>query len=108
MWDSGFAAAEAVVRKLWRPLLGHGGDSRPDAKTALRNMHQSQRRGLPEIPETGRSGTGPRAKALRCSAVNGLKPAIGEDRRCKKAQQAAGGKRLLVREGVWTKESELA
>ncbi len=105
--DSGFAAAEAVVRKLWRPLLVTEATPAPDAKTALQEYAQSQRRGLPEYRETGRSGADHAPSFTVQVTVSGLKPAIGEGSSLKKAQQAAA-EALLVREGVWTKESELA
>ena len=105
--DGGFAAAEAVVRKLWGPLIATAATPAPDAKTALQEYAQSQRRGLPEYRETARSGTDHAPSFTVQVTVNGLTPAAGEGTSLKKAQQAAA-EALLVREGVWQKERELA
>ncbi len=105
--DGGFTAAEAVVRKLWGPLVVTAETPAPDAKTALQEYAQSQRRGLPEYRETARSGADHAPSFTVQVTVNGLKPALGEGTSLKKAQQAAA-EALLVREGVWSKERELA
>ncbi len=105
--DGGFAAAEAAVRKLWGPYLTTAATPAPDAKTALQEYAQSQRRGLPEYRETGRSGADHAPSFTVQVTVNGLSPALGEGTSLKKAQQAAA-EALLVREGVWRKEAELA
>jgi ribonuclease III len=105
--DSGFTAAETVVRKLWGPLVATEETPAPDAKTALQEYAQSQRRGLPEYRETGRSGADHAPSFTVRVTVSGLKPATGEGPSLKKAQQTAA-EALLIREGVWTKEGELA
>jgi ribonuclease III len=105
--DGGFAAAEAVVRRLWGPLVVTEATPAPDAKTALQEYAQSQKRGLPEYRETGRSGADHAPSFTVQVTVTGLKPAVGEGPSLKKAQQAAA-EALLVREEVWQKERELA
>ncbi|MGO9486335.1 MAG: ribonuclease III [Rhodomicrobium sp.] len=105
--DGGFAAAEAAVCKLWGPYLTTAATPAPDAKTALQEYAQSQRRGLPEYRETARSGADHAPSFTVQVTVNGLSPALGEGTSLKKAQQAAA-EALLVREGVWRKEAELA
>ncbi len=105
--DGGFAAAEAVVRKLWGPLIATSATPAPDAKTALQEYAQSQRRGLPDYRETGRSGADHAPSFTVQVTVSGLTPALGEGTSLKKAQQAAA-EALLVREGVWPEERELA
>jgi len=104
--DGGFLAAEAAVHKLWGPLVGDAAAPAPDAKTALQEHAQSQRRGLPQYRETGRCGADHLPNFTVEVAVSGLKPAIGEGASLKKAQQAAA-EALLVREGVWAKERDL-
>lgn len=104
--DGGFIAAEAVVHKLWGPLVGNSAAPAPDAKTALQEHAQSQRRGLPQYREASRSGADHAPSFTVEVTVNGLKPALGEGSSLKKAQQAAA-EALLVREGVWPKEREL-
>lgn len=105
--DAGFAAAEGVVRRHWGPLVATAETPAPDAKTALQEYAQSQRRGLPEYRELSRSGADHAPSFTVQVKVNGLKPAAGEGPSLKKAQQAAA-EVLLIREGVWTKEGELA
>jgi ribonuclease III len=104
--DGGFAPAEAVVHKLWGPHVAMAATPAPDAKTALQEYAQSQRRGLPEYRETARSGADHAPSFTVQVTVNGLMPALGEGTSLKKAQQAAA-EALLVREGVWTEEREL-
>ncbi len=104
--DGGFAAAEASVRKLWGPFVATAATPAPDAKTALQEYAQSQKRGLPEYRETGRSGADHAPSFTVEVIVNGLKPALGEGPSLKKAQQAAA-EALLTREGVWAKEHAL-
>jgi ribonuclease III len=103
--DSGFKAAEAVVHKLWGPLVGDSAAPAPDAKTALQEYAQSQRRGLPQYRETARSGADHAPSFTVEVCVTGLGPAIGEGSSLKKAQQAAA-EALLVREGVYPKERD--
>lgn len=105
--DGGFGAAEAVVRKLWMPFVATAATPAPDAKTALQEYAQSQKRGLPEYRETSRSGADHAPSFTVEVTVNGLKPALGEGSSLKKAQQAAA-EALLIREGVWPEERELA
>lgn len=85
----------------------NGRDAGPDAKTALQEYAQSQKRGLPEYRETGRSGLDHAPSFTVQVTVHGLQPALGEGPSLKKAQQAAA-EALLVREGVWPTERELA
>jgi ribonuclease III len=105
--DGGFAAAEAAVRKLWGPLIVTAETPAPDAKTALQEYAQSQRRGLPEYREVGRSGADHEPSFTVEVTVKGMGPALGEGASLKKAQQAAA-EALLIREEVWPGERELA
>ena len=105
--ESGFEAAESAVRRLWAPLVETAESPAPDAKTALQEYAQSQRRGLPEYREVGRSGADHAPSFTVEVTVKGLKPALGEGTSLKKAQQAAAAA-LLIREQVWPKERELA
>ncbi|MGO8953343.1 MAG: ribonuclease III [Rhodomicrobium sp.] len=105
--DTGFAAAQAVVLRLWSPLVATAAPPPPDAKTALQEHAQSQRRGLPEYRETGRSGADHAPSFTVEVTVKGLQPALGEGTSLKKAQQAAA-EAFLIREEVWPKERELA
>ena len=105
--DGGFAAAEAAVRKLWGPLVVMEATPAPDAKTALQEYAQSQKRGLPEYREVGRSGADHEPSFTVEVTVKGMGPALGEGASLKKAQQAAA-EALLIREEVWPRERELA
>ncbi len=105
--DGGFEAANATVNRLWEPLLGAQSPPAPDAKTALQEYAQSQKRGLPEYREIGRKGADHAPSFTVEVTVQGLKPAIGAGSSLKKAQQAAA-EALLIREAVWRREPELA
>jgi ribonuclease-3 len=105
--DGGFAPAEATVRKFWGPLLAMAATPGQDAKTALQEYAQSQRRGLPEYREVGRSGADHAPSFTVEVRVSGLRPALGEGKSLKKAQQAAAAA-LLIREEVWPREREFA
>jgi ribonuclease-3 len=98
--DGGFPAAEAVVRRLWSPLIATASLPSPDAKTALQEYAQSQRRGLPEYREVARSGAAHAPSVNVEVSVNGLPSAQGVGPSLKKAQQAAA-EALLTREGIW-------
>jgi len=103
--DGGFGAAEAVVHHLWAPLIETAATPAPDAKTALQEYAQSQRRGLPEYREIARSGADHAPSFTVEVSVKGLKPERGDGPSLKKAQQAAA-EALLKREAVWPAERE--
>ncbi len=105
--DGGFAASEAVVRRLWAPLIATAELPAPDAKTALQEFAQGQKRGLPEYRQVARSGADHAPSFTVEVSVKGLEPALGEGSSLKKAQQAAA-EALLVRETVRRRERENA
>jgi ribonuclease III len=105
--EGGFEAAAALVHRHWGPLVPAAAAASPDAKTALQEYAQSQRRGLPEYKEVGRSGADHAPSFTVEVTVKGLRPALGEGPSLKKAQQAAA-ESLLVREALWPKERALA
>ena len=105
--DGGFAAAEGVIQRFWAPLVLTAAPPAPDAKTALQEYAQSQKRGLPEYREVARSGADHAPHFTVEVSVKGMKPAQGEGTSLKKAQQAAA-EALLLREQVWTGEREVA
>lgn len=105
--DGGTPAAEAAVNRLWAPLIGTAEAPAPDAKTALQEYAQSQRWGLPEYREIGRSGADHAPNFTVEVSVKGLKPEQGTGLSLKKAQQAAA-EALLKREAVWPAEQEHA
>lgn len=105
--DGGFLAAEAVVRRLWAPLIASAEPPAPDAKTALQEYAQSYKKGLPEYREISRSGADHAPSFTVEVSVKGLKPERGAGPSLKKAQQAAA-EALLKREAVWPAEHEHA
>jgi ribonuclease-3 len=105
--DGGFPAAESVVQRLWAPLVATAEPPSPDAKTALQEFAQSQRRGLPDYREVSRSGADHAPSFTVEVRVTGLKPVQGTGSSLKRAQQAAA-EALLVQEGVWQRERENA
>jgi ribonuclease III len=104
--EGGFEAAAALINRLWGPLVPAAAAPPPDAKTALQEYAQSQRRGLPEYKVVGRSGADHAPSFTVEVTVKGLRSALGEGPSLKKAQQAAA-ESLLVQEAVWPKERRL-
>jgi ribonuclease III len=105
--DGGFRAAEAAVQHLWGPLIATAAPPAPDAKTALQEYAQSQKRGLPVYREVARSGADHAPSFTVEVSVKGLKPALGEGTSLKRAQQAAA-EALLLQEEVRPGEREVA
>lgn len=101
--DGGTLAAEAVVSRLWSPLIETAEAPAPDAKTALQEYAQSNKWGLPEYREVGRSGADHAPSFTVEVFVKGLKPQRGAGPSLKKAQQAAA-EALLKREALWPAE----
>lgn len=98
--DGGFEAAFTAIKSLWGPLIETASLPPPDAKTALQEFAQSQRRGLPIYKEVERSGADHAPSFTVEVSVQGLKPAQGLGPSLRKAQQAAA-EALLIREAVW-------
>ena len=105
--DGGTLEAEATVQRLWAPLIGTAEAPAPDAKTALQEYAQSQRRGLPEYREVERSGADHAPSFTVEVSVKGLRPERGAGPSLRKAQQAAA-EALLKREAVWPAEPQHA
>jgi ribonuclease-3 len=104
--DGGFDAAQALVRRLWQPHLDQYAKPLTDAKTALQEFAQSQKRGLPVYEKIRMTGEDHKPCFVVEVRVNGLQPARGEGPSLRKAEQAAA-EAMLVREAVW-KETESA
>jgi ribonuclease III len=105
--EGGYEAAEAIVSRHWDAHVTASPAPAPDAKTALQEFAQSERRGLPEYREVERSGADHAPSFKVEVTVSGFTPAFGEGRSLKKAQQAAA-EALLTREAIWPMESQLA
>ncbi len=105
--DGGFGAAESAVRRLWASLLDAADSPAPDAKTALQELAQSRKLGLPVYREVARSGADHAPSFTVEVSVKGLKPERGEGPSLKKAQQAAA-EAFLRREAAWPAEREHA
>lgn len=105
--DGGFGAAESTVRRLWAPLLVTAETPAPDPKTALQELAQSQKRGLPVYRQVARSGADHAPSFTVEVSVQGLKPERGDGPSLKKAQQAAA-EAFLRREAAWPAEREHA
>lgn len=103
--DGGLDAARGVISRWWEPLIESISPDAPDAKTALQEYAQSQRRGLPKYVELDRSGVDHAPIFTVEVRVEGFPPAQGVGPSLKKAQQAAA-EALLIREGVRQQECE--
>lgn len=103
--DSGFAAARLLVERLWQPRLE--ADQRPpqDNKTALQEWAQGSGRPLPRYAESARSGSAHEPLFTVCVEVEGERPAEGQGRSKRAAEQAAAGA-LLERVRIEGKNHE--
>jgi len=98
--DAGFAAADAVVRAHWGPLLDELAETPADAKSVLQEWAQGHGRPLPSYRQVSRSGPD-HAPTFEVEVhVEGVAPARGTGASKRFAEQAAAG-RMLQREGVW-------
>ena len=105
--DGGTLEAEASVQRLWAPLIGTAEAPAPDAKTALQEYAQSQKRGLPEYREVERSGADHAPSFTVKYRSRAWSPSRGAGPSLRKAQQAAA-EALLKREAVWPAERQHA
>ncbi len=103
--DGGFEAARPLILKWWEPHFEACAEARPDAKTALQEFAQSEKRGLPVYEIVATSGTDHAPRSVAGARVAGKAPARGEGPSKPKAQQAAA-EAMLLREHVWMKPQD--
>src|SRR5690606_38859969 len=91
---------QALILKWWQPYFEDDAGAAPDAKTALQEFAQGQKRGLPVYRIVETKGLDHAPWFVAEVEVKGLERARGEGPSKPKAQQAAA-EAMLVREGVW-------
>lgn len=101
--DGGLDAARRAFDLFWTPNLEDLAKGHRDAKTALQEWSQNQRKGPPQYRVIS-SGGPAHAPAFEVEvSIDGYAAASGEGR-SKRAAQMAAAEALLVREGVWSED----
>lgn len=96
--DAGFAAAAALVERLWMPRLPTlAAGAGPDPKTALQEWAHSQGLAEPRYQELARSGPDHAPRFRIAALIEGLAPAEGEGT-SKRAAERDAAARLLARQ----------
>lgn len=96
--DAGFEAADAVIRRLWGPLMPDiGAGAGADPKTALQEWAHAQGLTEPTYRETGRTGPDHAPVFVVEAMVPGLAPAEGSGKSKRVAERAAAAA-MLARE----------
>ncbi|MFY0613526.1 MAG: ribonuclease III [Hyphomicrobiaceae bacterium] len=103
--DGGFEAGSEAVRRLWGDRFQLTAISFIDAKSALQEWAQGSGRPLPKYVEISRDGPDHAPRFLSEVRIKGVEPAQGSGASKRHAEQAAAST-LLLREGVWDKESK--
>lgn len=103
--DGGFDAGREAVRRLWGDRFSPSKRSFIDPKSALQEWAQGQGLPLPKYVEVSREGPDHAPKFVTEVRIKSMKPAQGRGASKRDAEQTAARK-VLEREGVWTKESK--
>lgn len=103
--DAGYEAARAFVERNWHARMLAPRRPLRDGKTALQEWAQGRGLATPTYTMTGRSGPDHSPHFNVRVIVEGQKPADGEGRSKRAAEQAAA-QAFLVREGVWTEQND--
>ncbi|MGI9476307.1 MAG: ribonuclease III [Hyphomicrobiaceae bacterium] len=103
--DGGFEAGREAVRRLWGDRFQLTAISFIDAKSALQEWAQGSGRPLPKYVEVSRDGPDHAPRFIAEVQIKGIEPAQGSGASKRHAEQAAASA-ILLREGVWDKESK--
>ncbi|HRK24384.1 MAG TPA: ribonuclease III [Beijerinckiaceae bacterium] len=96
--DAGFAAASALVHRLWQDRLPElGSVATADPKTALQEWAHSQGLAEPRYEERGRSGPDHAPEFCIAVLVAGLEP-VEASGKSKRAAERAAAQRMLARQ----------
>lgn len=104
--DAGLKPAEALVRRLWAPLLDEVEVPAKEPKITLQAWAQGQGKGIPVYETISCTGTNHAPVHSVQITVKGMKPLIGTGQSKKLAQQDAASKMLLVIEEMASKASK--
>ena len=103
--DAGYEAARAVVNRAWEKHLDELDLAAPDAKSMLQEWAQGKRRPLPLYLEIARAGPDHAPRFTAEVQVEGVTPERGEGANKRQAEQAAA-LAMLLREGVWSPQTD--
>ncbi|MFT5509616.1 MAG: ribonuclease-3 [Hyphomicrobiaceae bacterium] len=103
--DGGFDAGSEAVRRLWGDRFELTANSFIDAKSALQEWAQGRGKPLPQYAEISREGPDHAPRFVTEVRIKGVKSAQGVGASKRHAEQAAAST-LLLREGVWDKDSK--
>lgn len=103
--DGGFEAGREAVRRLWGNRFQLKASSFIDAKSALQEWAQGRGLPLPKYVEVSRDGPDHAPQFIAEVRIKTLDPAQGMGASKRQAEQAAAST-LLLREGVWDKETK--
>jgi len=95
-----YNAARDVILRFWEPLLLDATNVTADPKTALQEWVQGRGKPLPQYTDIARKGPDHAPLFTIEVTVEGLKPAHGDGKTKRIAEQAAA-RSLLLREAVW-------
>ncbi len=103
--DGGFEAGSEAVRRLWGDRFQLTANSFVDAKSALQEWAQGRGLPLPKYVEISRDGPDHAPRFIAEVHIKSIEPAQGSGASKRHAEQAAAST-LLLREGVWSKETK--
>ena len=103
--DGGFEAGSEAVRRLWGDRFQLTAISFIDAKSALQEWAQGRGLPLPKYAEISRDGPDHAPRFIAEVRIKSVEPAQGGGASKRHAEQAAAST-LLLREGVWSKETK--
>lgn len=103
--DGGFEAGSEAVRRLWGDRFQLTANSFVDAKSALQEWAQGRGLPLPKYVEVSRDGPDHAPRFVAEVRIKSIEPAQGNGASKRHAEQAAAST-LLLREGVWSKETK--
>ena len=103
--EGGFDAGREAVKRLWGDRFNLSTRSFTDAKSALQEWAQGRGLPLPKYFEVSRDGPDHAPTFKTEVRIKGVEPALGTGASKRHAEQAAAST-LLLREGVWEKETK--
>jgi ribonuclease-3 len=103
--EGGFDAGREAVRRLWGDRFNLSASAFVDAKSALQEWAQGRGLPLPKYTEMSRDGPDHAPKFIAEVQIRSVESAQGVGASKRHAEQAAASA-LLMREGVWLKETK--
>jgi ribonuclease-3 len=102
--EGGLEAANAFIRRHWQERASASTAARRDAKTELQEWAHQVSRAVPSYAIEKREGPDHDPLFEVSVRIDGVSPATGTGRSKRAAEQAAAAA-VLIREGVWQKET---